>query len=108
MLFQKSETFIQLYTHLKYFIINLERITYLASLMWLLCNQVKSRVANNVCEIDVLRPQPVKHENKKLCQMCQRAVKKTVTTRSELQENGFVLDQANFRQDAVILGGRRF
>lgn len=83
---------------LKYFLLNLERITDLASLMWLLCNQVESRVANNVCEIDVLRPRPVKRENTKLCQTCQRAVRKT---RHELQENdpfGFVLDRANFRQ----------
>lgn len=36
-------------TLFKHFIINLQRITYLASVMQLLCNQAESRQANNFC-----------------------------------------------------------
>lgn len=50
----------------KHFVIkHLGRITYLASLMRLSCSHVKPRLANNSCEIDVFRPQPVKREDKR-------------------------------------------
>ena len=56
---------LQLNTHLKDFIINMRGIIYLASVLQLLCNQVAARLDNGVCSHGVLRPEPVRCENKR-------------------------------------------